>query len=178
MDSGVGAFGDGGPNERPFSSSTSVGKKRRPICGVATYLMMRQPDRSQQLCRHGQDISQHVDLEFVKGLVDRRLQQRFQLVQAILDLESRFGILDVSVLVGVWDCVCVVLEAEPLGWRVQQTVFQAGDGLVDEVVDRVDDVVDNGLRWLALFSDASRSQEDKDTHEWCVAQVLGEQRSR
>jgi hypothetical protein len=55
-----------------------------------------------------------------------------------------------------------VLEAESLGRRVEEAVFKAGDGLVDEVVYRVDDVVDERLRRLA-FSDASRSQEDKGT---------------
>jgi hypothetical protein len=56
------------------------------IRDIAAYLMMRQSDRSQHLCRHGQDIPQHVDLQLVKSLVDRGLEQRLQLVQAILDL--------------------------------------------------------------------------------------------
>lgn len=64
---------------------------------------MPQPYPTNQILRHSQDISQHVDLELIKRLVDSGLEQRLQLVQAILDLKSRLRIFDVAVRVGVRD---------------------------------------------------------------------------
>lgn len=39
-----------------------------------------------QILRHGEDVSQDVNLEFIKSFVDIRLQQRLQLVQPVLNL--------------------------------------------------------------------------------------------
>ena len=64
---------------------------------------MRQPHPPHQIIRDLENIPQHVNLKLVKRPVDRGLQQRLELVQPILNLQPRLGVLDVSVLVGVRD---------------------------------------------------------------------------
>lgn len=54
------------------------------------YLVMSQSHPRQHLLRHGQDIPEHIDLEFIKILVDRGLEQCLELMHAILNLS--FGV--------------------------------------------------------------------------------------
>jgi hypothetical protein len=150
---------------------------------------VRQSHPRQRVGRHGEHVAQHVDLKLVKVLVDVRLEQRLELVHAVLNLAlrlrrrlgqlARFGGIDQLALDAVPTlassflarcCCCsspsrrrllllppaVVLlaapaaalsaaEAEGDGLRVEQRGFEGADGLVEQLVDGVDDVVDEGL---------------------------------
>lgn len=114
---------------------------------IVTHLVMSKSHPIQQVLRHSEDVSQDVDLEFIERLVHRRLEQRLELVQSILDFQLRLWIFDIAVRIGVRNgrAVVGVAEAQPLGRCRQQPRFETGDGLVDEVVDGVDDIVYQGL---------------------------------
>ena len=81
---------------------------------------MRQPHPPHQIVRNLENIPQHINLKLVKRPIDRGLKQRLQLMQPILNLQPRLGVLDVSVLVCIGDRVCggCVLETEAFGRRV------------------------------------------------------------
>lgn len=88
------------------------------------------------IIRHRENIPQNINLEFIKRPIDRGLKQRFQLMQPVFYFQSRLRVLDVSVRVSVWYRRRVVMaESEACGRCVEQARFEAGDGLVDEVVD-------------------------------------------
>jgi len=108
-----------------------------------THLVVGEPHPTDQVRRHGQDISQHVDLKFVKVLVDRRVQQCFQFVKAFFDLVLGLGILQPAIVVPFtrWDR----LEAQSFGRDREQAGLETADSLIDEIVDRVDDVVNQRL---------------------------------
>lgn len=110
---------------------------------------MAQSDPTPQLFRHAQDTPQGKDLKLIKVLVDRGLQQRFQLMHAVLDLLPRFGILDVAVAIGVSNRQVgrglVGRKGESRGRLGEEARLDGGDGAVDDGVDRVDDVVDQRL---------------------------------
>src|SRR5438034_401908 len=103
-----------------------------------TQLMMAQPNPPNQILRDGQDIPQHVYLKLVKCLIYRRLQQRLELVQSILNLQLRFWVLDIPVGVGLADRIdrCV-RESQALGRRCEEASLKTRYCLVDEVVYRV-----------------------------------------
>lgn len=115
---------------------------------------MAQPYPWCKLFRHGQDAPQHVDLQLVEVLIHGRLQERFELVDSIVDLCPRLRIYCVPVGVIVRRAVLgggSVCEAERCGGGIGQPVFDSGNGAVDELVDGVDDIVQQGLgcvsRW-------------------------------
>lgn len=103
---------------------------------------MRQPDPPRQLIRHRQNIPQRINLKLVKRLVHRRLQQGFQLVHAVLDLD--LGDLVLAAVRGGGEVP--VVEAEGRRRDGEETVFDGFDGAVDDSVDGVDDFVDEGLK--------------------------------
>ncbi len=110
---------------------------------------MPQPHPPGQLIRHRQNIPQRINLKLVKRLIHRRLQQRLELMHAILNLGRRIGVLDIAVAVGIRDRKASwrFVRAEAEGWRRQgeETVLDGFDGVVDDGVDGVDDFVDEGL---------------------------------
>lgn len=109
---------------------------------------MPQPHPRHQLLRDCQYIPQHVDLQLVKVLVHVRLQQRLELMHALLDLRPRFRVHRVALAVCVGDAVlCGGLGSEAeRGWVSGEQAFFGGvDGAVYELVDRVDYVVEEGL---------------------------------
>lgn len=91
MVSGVGASGLD-VKDSPYqvnSISTARGieqKKKKTTASCMPYLVMFEPHPKQEILRHSEDISQDVDLEFVKCLVHIGLQQCFQLMQPIFNL--------------------------------------------------------------------------------------------
>lgn len=68
-------------------------------------------------------------------------------MQAILNLQFRLWINNIPVLVRVGDGGTVrrMRETQAFGRGGKQTGFETRDRLVDEVVDRVDHVVNEGL---------------------------------
>lgn len=81
---------------------------------------MLQSQPSQQILRHRENVSQHVDLKLIKGFVDICLEQRLKQVQSIFNFQLRFRIDNVSFLVGVGNRRTVgrsMSETESLGRR-------------------------------------------------------------
>lgn len=132
--------------------SKQISREQARPTQAGCYLVMPQSDPAEQILWDSENIPEHVYLELVKCLIDGRLQQRLQLVQPVLDLQPGFGILDVAVLVGVRDGGAIggVGKAQAFGRGRQQARLEAGDGLVDQVVDGVDHIVyERLLEWLA-----------------------------
>ena len=83
-----------------------------------TYLVMRQSNPAYEILRHSKNVSQHVDFEFIKGLVDGRFEQRLQLMQTIFNLQSRLRVHHVAVFVCVGDGRAVTGVRKPQSfWR-------------------------------------------------------------
>lgn len=120
------------------------------------YLVMFELHPREQILGNGEDVPQHVDLELIECLVDIGFKKCLQLVQSILDLKFRLWIDNVSILISLMNdsSVTVVGKPQSLWGSVNETRFEAGDRLVDQVVDRVDNVVYKGLVQLVsvLFS--------------------------
>lgn len=112
-------------------------------------LIMLQPHPSRQialfLVPDRQDIPQRVDLELVKVLVHDCVQQTLELDDARVD----FGLLEGEEGVGAgfvgWVGVGGEAETEGFGRGVAEAGFDGVDGAEDELVDRVYDVVQEGL---------------------------------
>lgn len=112
MDSGVGLSGEV-LNDRfyftcdqliqPWNMHEAIRRNRKQHANRWIYLIMAQSDPTPQLLRHAQDTPQGKDLKLIKVLVDRGLQQCFQLMHSVLNLLPRFGILDVAVAICVSD---------------------------------------------------------------------------
>lgn len=100
-----------------------------------------------QILRHGEDIPQHVNLEFIKGFIDRCLEQGLELMQAILNLKFGFWVLNIAICVCIGYCRRVLILAKSEAFRRcgQQAGLETRDSLVDEVIYRIDDVVDQRL---------------------------------
>lgn len=60
---------------------------------------MRQPHPRRQIIRDRQDIPQRIDFKLVKRLINRRFEQRLELMYAVLELGCRFWVLDVAVAI-------------------------------------------------------------------------------
>ena len=105
-----------------------------------------------QILRHSENVPEHVDFEFIKGLVDSRLEQRLQLMQPILNLQFRLWVDHVAVLVGIRDrrTVTGVRKAQAFGRGREQARFKTGDGLVNQIVDRVNNIIYKRLRCARL----------------------------
>lgn len=69
-------------------------------------------------------------------------------MQAVFYLQSRLGVNNISILIRVGDGGAVVSMREPQSlWRGRkQAGFKTRDGLVYQVVDRVDNVIYERLR--------------------------------
>ena len=107
---------------------------------------MAQPNPPDQVLRDGQDIPQHVYLKFIKRLIYCSLQQCLKLVQSIFNLQSRLWVLDIPIIIRVGDRIGRgVRESQALGGSSKKAGLKTRYRLVDEVVYRVDDVVDEGL---------------------------------
>ena len=107
---------------------------------------MAQPNPPDQVLRDGQDIPQHVYLKFIKRLIYCSLQQCLKLVQSIFNLQSRLWVLDISIIIRVGDRIGRgVRESQALGGSSKKAGLKTRYRLVDEVVYRVDYVVDEGL---------------------------------
>lgn len=107
---------------------------------------------------HIKNVPQQIDLQFVEVAVHTALQQRFQLMHAVFHLDlllrkQRVACLGVELGLReqrrVWRCcgggLCGVTgfcEAERGGGRRGEAFFYCCDGAVDELVDRIDYVVD------------------------------------
>lgn len=139
--SGVGASGELS-KERPYnpefqcqSDQVSEGIHRSQL--IVAYLVMFELHPREQVLGDGEDVSQHVDLKLIKCLVDIGFKKRLQLVQPILDLKFGFRVEDVSILVGLMNDrpVTVVGKPQPLWRSVNETRFETGDRLVNQIVD-------------------------------------------
>lgn len=119
---------------------------------LSTHLVMSKSHPTQQVFRYSEDVSQDVDFEFIKRLVNRRLEQCLKLMQPVLNLQSRLRVVDIAVCISVRNGrrVVGVAKTQALGGRRQQTRFKAGDSLIDEVVDGIDDIVYQGLSFSSL----------------------------
>ena len=62
---------------------------------------MRQPHPRRQIIGNSQDIPQGIYLKLVERLIDRRFEQRLELMHPILELGCRFCVFDVAVAIGV-----------------------------------------------------------------------------
>jgi len=104
---------------------------------------MLEPHPGEQVLGHGENIPQHVDLKLVKGLVDIGFQERLQLVQTILKLKLGFRVKNIAIFVSFGDgrTVAGVREAQALGRRCKETGLEAGDCLVYQIIDRVDNII-------------------------------------
>lgn len=139
--SGVGAFGEFS-KERPCNPEYQcqpyqLSEEDRRSQLMVAYLVMFELHPRKQILGDGEDVSQHVDLEFIKRFVDIGFKKSLQLVQSILDLKFRFRVDDVSILVGLMNDrpVTVVGKPQPLWGSINETRFETGDRLVDQVVD-------------------------------------------
>lgn len=106
---------------------------------------MTQSHPRREIIRDRQDVSQSVYLKLIERFIDGGFQQRLELMHAVFDLSARLGVFAVPtpILNGKSRRRSVVAsEAEGLGRYLQQTVFERLDGLVDDGVYCVDDVVD------------------------------------
>lgn len=76
-------------------------------------------------------------------------------MQAILNLELGFRIDDIAVLIGIGDSGTIgsVRETEALRGRSKQTSLQTRNSLVDQIVDRVDNVIYERLEWVVSTLD-------------------------
>ena len=149
---------------------------------------MAQPNPPDQVLRDGQDIPQHVYLKFIKRLIYCSLQQCLKLVQSIFNLQSRLRVLDIPIIIRVGDRIGRgVRESQALGGSSKKAGLETRYCLVDEVVYRVDDVVDEGLTGKSeqlhsnlgrLFCDHSARGEEGlyVAYQRRVAEVLSEQR--
>ncbi len=77
-----------------------------------------------------QDVSQNIDLEFVKVLVDGGIEKRFQFLQSFFYFLFCIGEVEASRR-RVW----LRFEPETLWRGGQQSCLKTSDSLVDEVVD-------------------------------------------
>lgn len=66
--------------------------KQRQLTEGEAHLVMAKPYPTRELFWNRQNISQHVDLEFIEVLIDRRLEKRFKLMESLLNLLLCFGI--------------------------------------------------------------------------------------
>jgi hypothetical protein len=105
---------------------------------------MTQSHPRREVIRDRQDVSQSVYLKLIERFIDSRFQQRLELMHAVFDLSARLGVfaIAISILYGKCRRSVVASEAEGLGRYLQQTVFESLDGLVDDGVYCIDDVVD------------------------------------
>lgn len=99
--------------------------------------------QGKQVLRHSENIPQDIDLKLVKRFINIGFEQRLQLVQPVLNLQLRLRINNIAILISVGDggTVAGMRETQTLGRRGQQAGFQTGDGLVDQVIDRVDNII-------------------------------------
>ncbi len=99
-----------------------------------------------KVIRDRQDISQSVYLKLIERFINGGFQQRLELMHAVFDLSARLGVfaiaIPIPILYGKSRRTVVTSEAEGLGRYLQQTVFESLDGLVDDGVYCIDDVVD------------------------------------
>lgn len=75
-------------------------------------------------------------------------------MQPILNLKLRLRVHHIAVLIGVGDsgAIAGMRKAQALRWRVKQATLQARNGLVDQVVDRIDNIVYERLRRAGKWS--------------------------
>ena len=62
---------------------------------------MLQPYPRHKVLWYSENVSEGIDLEFVKGFVDGCLEQRFELVHAVLDLVCGFGVFVFAAILAV-----------------------------------------------------------------------------
>ena len=87
---------------------------------------MRQSNPAYEILRHSENVSQHVNFELIKGLVDGRFEQRLQLMQTIFNLQSRLRVHHVAVFVCVGDgrAVTGVRKSQAFWRRREQPRFE------------------------------------------------------
>lgn len=87
---------------------------------------MRQSNPAYEILRHSENVSQHVDFEFIKGLVDSRFEQRLQLMQTIFNFQLRFRVHHVAFFVCVRDgrAVTGVRKSQSFWRRREQPRFE------------------------------------------------------
>ena len=135
-------------------------------------LIMRQANPLLQPPRHHQDIPQRVDLEPIERLVDRGLQQRFQLVHAVFDLRARERVVG-RVRVGREVPRGGGRETEGGGRGGEEPGFDGLQGAVDDGVYGVDYVVDEGLGRGGVLGRRGIGSGGGGTYEGGVAEVFG-----
>lgn len=99
--------------------------------------------------RQAQDIAQRPDLELVEVLVHGILHQRLELEHAFFNFERGVGVCLVAVGVDVWSALLggiAVFKSEKMGRGAGNACFKGICAAVEDFVDCVDDVVDQGLR--------------------------------
>lgn len=79
----------------------------------------------------------------IESFIDGRFQQRFKLMHAVFYLGACLGVFEVAICIRYGEGRGKVITSEPegLGWYLKQTILESLDGLVDDGVYCIDDVV-------------------------------------
>ena len=123
---------------------------------------MCQPHPAGQIIRHGQNVPQRENLESIKRLIDRSLQQRFKPVHPVLNLVLEFLLLlpfpfafafpfhiHIPIRIGIGIGISIsgaTAESKRGGRNGKEAVLNGFESSVNDGVDGIDDFVNERLK--------------------------------
>ena len=146
-----------------------------PRFQVCRYLVVLQPHPANQVWVHNEQVAEDKQLKGVKVLVDGAGHQSFKLVYTLGQLGLLLlGQQLVSVIVCIANGSRLCDKSQEIRLQIKQTIADRLDSAVDDFVDGVEDVVDEGL---AVSVSLGERWADRRGHRYerSPAKVLGEE---